>query len=46
MSMFPVARPVPKLFIDGLMKLQDKIAGERSFTAQKRGLVEKLEALI
>jgi len=27
------------------MKLQEKIAGARSFTAQKRGLVDKLEAL-
>ena len=38
--------PRPEALLDGLMKLQDKIAGERSFTAQKRGLVDKLEALV
>jgi len=37
--------PRPEALIAGLMKLQEKIAGERSFTAQKRGLVDKLEAL-
>jgi NADH-quinone oxidoreductase subunit B len=37
--------PRPEALIAGLMKLQDKIAGERSFTAQKRGLIDKLEAL-
>src|SRR6187397_650860 len=34
--------PRPEALIAGLMKLQEKIAGERSFTAQKRGLVDKL----
>ena len=38
--------PRPEALLDGLMKLQDKIAGERSFTAQKRGLVDKLEDLV
>ena len=38
--------PRPEALLDGLMKLQDKIAGERSFTAQKRGLIEKLEDLV
>ena len=38
--------PRPEALLDGLMKLQDKIAGEHSFTAQKRGLVDKLEALV
>ena len=38
--------PRPEALLDGLMKLQDKIAGERSFTAQKRGLIDKLEALV
>ncbi len=38
--------PRPEALIEGLMKLQDKISGERSFTAQKRGLSDKLEALI
>jgi NADH-quinone oxidoreductase subunit B len=38
--------PRPEALIAGLMKLQDKIAGERSFTSQKRGLVDKLEALV
>jgi len=37
--------PRPEALIAGLMKLQEKIAGEHSFTAQKRGLVDKLEAL-
>ena len=38
--------PRPEALLEGLMKLQEKIAGERSFTAQKRGLVDKLEALV
>jgi NADH-quinone oxidoreductase subunit B len=38
--------PRPEALIAGLMKLQDKIAGERSFTTQKRGLVEKIETLV
>ena len=38
--------PRPEALIAGLMKLQEKIAGEHSFTAQKRGLVDKLEALV
>ena len=36
----------PEALIEGLMKLQDKISGERSFMSQKRGLVEKIESLI
>ena len=38
--------PRPEALIAGLMKLQDKIAGESSFTDQKRGLVGKLENLV
>ena len=38
--------PRPEALLDGLMKLQAKIAGEHSFAAQKRGLVDKLEALV
>jgi NADH-quinone oxidoreductase subunit B len=38
--------PRPEALLDGLMKLQDKITGERSFIAQKRGLFDKLEALV
>ena len=34
--------PRPEALIEGLMKLQGKIAGERSFTSQKRGLVARL----
>ena len=38
--------PRPEALLEGLMKLQEKISGERSFMAQKRGLVEKIEALV
>ncbi len=37
--------PRPEALLEGLMKLQNKISGERSFISQKRGLVEKIEAL-
>ncbi len=35
--------PRPEALLEGLMKLQEKITGERSFMAQKRELVGKLE---
>jgi len=38
--------PRPEALIEGLMKLQHKITGERSFTSQKRGLIDKLESLV
>jgi NADH-quinone oxidoreductase subunit B len=38
--------PRPEALLEGLMKLQDKISGERSFTSQKRGLAEKIESLV
>ena len=38
--------PRPEALIAGLMKLQDKIAGESAFTDQKRDLVDKLENLV
>jgi len=38
--------PRPEALIEGLMKLQDKIGRERSFVSQKRGLVDKIEALV
>ena len=37
--------PRPEALIEGLMKLQDKITGERSLVSQKRGLIEKIESL-
>ncbi len=37
--------PRPEALIAGLMKLQDKIAGESSFTDQKPGLVETFQNL-
>jgi NADH-quinone oxidoreductase subunit B len=38
--------PRPEALLEGLMKLQDKISGERSFTSQKRGLLDKIESLV
>jgi len=38
--------PRPEALIEGLMKLQDKITGERSFASQKRGLIDKIESLV
>jgi NADH-quinone oxidoreductase subunit B len=38
--------PRPEALIEGLMKLQAKIEGERSFTGQKTGLREKVESLV
>jgi NADH-quinone oxidoreductase subunit B len=38
--------PRPEALIEGLMKLQHKITGERSLASQKRGLVEKIESLV
>jgi NADH-quinone oxidoreductase subunit B len=35
--------PRPEALLEGLMKLQEKISGERSFRNQKRELLEKLE---
>ena len=37
--------PRPEALLEGLMKLQEKISGESSFRAQKRGLTEKLDAV-
>ena len=38
--------PRPEALIEGLMRLQDKISGERSFAAQKRTLMEELEPML
>jgi NADH-quinone oxidoreductase subunit B len=38
--------PRPEALLEGLMKLQAKIEGERSFTKQKAGLREKIESLV
>ena len=38
--------PRPEALLEGLMKLQAKIEGERSFTTQKAGLREKIESLV
>jgi len=38
--------PRPEALLEGLMKLQEKISGERSFSSQKRGLIGKIEALV
>src|SRR5438034_1483089 len=38
--------PRPEALLEGLMKLQEKISGERSFVAQKRGALETIEALV
>src|SRR5436190_1260751 len=35
--------PRPEALLEGLMKLQEKISGERSLAAQKPELTEKLE---
>jgi NADH-quinone oxidoreductase subunit B len=35
--------PRPEALLAGLMKLQEKISGQRSFRAQKPELAEKLE---
>jgi NADH-quinone oxidoreductase subunit B len=36
--------PRPEALIEGLMKLQRKIEGEKSLAAQKPGLVEKFKS--
>ena len=38
--------PRPEALLEGLLKLQARITGEKSFTSQKRGLVAKLESLV
>lgn len=38
--------PRPEALLEGLMKLQDKISGERSFRAQKQGLLERVESAL
>jgi NADH-quinone oxidoreductase subunit B len=38
--------PRPEALLEGLMRLQEKISGERSFTTQKRGLMENLEPMM
>ena len=38
--------PRPEALLEGLMRLQEKISGERSFVAQKRELMEKLEPMM
>jgi NADH-quinone oxidoreductase subunit B len=35
--------PRPEALLEGLMKLQEKISGEKSFTGQKPELVAKLD---
>ena len=35
--------PRPEALLAGLMKLQEKISGERSFVQQKRALADQLE---
>ena len=37
--------PRPEALLDGLMKLQAKISGERSFSAQKPELLKTIESL-
>jgi len=38
--------PRPEALLEGLMKLQYKISSERSFTSQKRGLLDRIESLV
>jgi NADH-quinone oxidoreductase subunit B len=38
--------PRPEALLEGLMRLQEKISGERSFKAQKRDLMEALEPMM
>jgi len=38
--------PRPEALIEGLMKLQNKITGERSLASQKRVLIDKIESLV
>src|SRR4051794_38026315 len=38
--------PRPEALLEGLMRLQDKISGERSLASQKRGLIDKIESLV
>src|SRR5437764_7290054 len=38
--------PRPEGLLDGLMKLQEKISGERSFSEQKRELIKNFEGVL
>jgi NADH-quinone oxidoreductase subunit B len=38
--------PRPEALLEGLMRLQDKISGERSFAAQKRTSTEELQPML
>jgi NADH-quinone oxidoreductase subunit B len=38
--------PRPEALLEGLMKLQARIGGERSFAEQKAGLRERIESLV
>jgi NADH-quinone oxidoreductase subunit B len=38
--------PRPEALLEGLMRLQDKISGERSFAAQKRELVDEFQPIL
>ncbi|HSH37939.1 MAG TPA: NADH-quinone oxidoreductase subunit NuoB [Chthoniobacterales bacterium] len=38
--------PRPEALLEGLMRLQEKISGEQSFTAQKRELLKNLDGVL